>query len=51
MLQKDDVIYYKLKLQKLLKEAENNEITVEVKDNSIMFIDKNTGEMAGIYYA
>jgi len=49
MLQKDDVVYYKSKLQKLLKEAEDNKITVEIKDKSIMFIDKISGEMAGIY--
>lgn len=51
MLQKGDVVYYKVHLQQLLKEAKNNKIIVEIKDNSIMFIDKNTGEMAGIYYA
>lgn len=47
MLQRDDVVYYKSKLQKLLKEVEDNKITVEIKDNSVMFIDKCNGEMAG----
>lgn len=47
MLRKDDVVYYKVKLEKLFEEAKQNNIIVELKNERILFIDKNIGECAG----
>lgn len=47
MLRKDDPVYYKNKLQKLLKEAEDNNI--EVYFDFVEFKDEDTGDVAGVY--
>ena len=49
MLTKDDPVYYKLKLQKLLKDAKDNNISVEIKNNAVIFFDKVTGEIVSVY--
>lgn len=49
LLTKDDPVYYKLKLQKLLKDAKDNNISVEIKNNEeIYFFDQQTGEIASV---
>lgn len=36
-LRKDDPVYYKVQLQKLLKQAVDNGLSVEIKENEISF--------------
>jgi len=48
MLRKDDVVYYKVKLQKLLEEAKQNNIVVKLNNERILFIDKSIGECASV---
>jgi len=48
MFRKDDVVYYKTKLQKLFKDAKDNEIKIEIKDGVVLFLDKQTGEIASV---
>lgn len=44
MLTKDDPVYYKIKLQKLLKDAKDNNLIVEIKNDIIIFANKETKE-------
>jgi hypothetical protein len=49
MLTKDDVVYYKTKLKKLLEDAKENKIRFEVINNdTIYFFDDETGEMGTV---
>lgn len=36
-LRKDDPVYYKVQLQKLLKQTVDNGLSVEIKENEISF--------------
>lgn len=47
-MKQKNVSYYSDKFQKLVKEAENNNIFIEIKSNTIIFIDKNTGEIISL---
>ena len=49
MLTKNDPVYYKIKLQKLFKDAKDNNITIEIKNNAVIFFDKETGEIVSVY--
>lgn len=48
MLTKDDVVYYKTQFNKILKDAKNNNIIVEIKNNIILFKDEQTGEITSV---
>lgn len=48
MLTKDDVVYYKVKLQKLFKEAKVHNIRIDIKDGTVLFFNKETGEIAQV---
>ncbi|MDD3040414.1 hypothetical protein [Bacteroides sp.] len=46
MIKKNDVVYYKVKLQKLFQEAKSNGIEIELGLKEIAFTDKGTTERA-----
>ena len=47
MLRKDDSVFYKIKLQKLIQEAKDNNL--EVYFDFVEFKDKVNGEVAGVF--
>lgn len=46
MLRKDDVVYYKKKLQELFKQASENNIEIELSNTEVSFIDNVSKERA-----
>lgn len=44
MLRKDDVVYYKVKLLDLIKEATNNGIKIELDTQQVSFYDNKSKE-------
>ncbi|MCE5220160.1 MAG: hypothetical protein LLF98_02535 [Clostridium sp.] len=47
-MKQQNVSYYSDKLQKLIRDAKNNNIHMEVRTNTIIFVDKNTGEIISL---
>jgi hypothetical protein len=47
ILSKDDVVYYKLKLKKLIEQAKKHDIDIELKESEVLFVS-NIGERAGV---
>lgn len=46
MLKKDDVVYYKVKLQELFNQAKENGIEIELGMKAVSFIDAKSKECA-----
>ena len=44
MLRKDDVVYYKVKLQELFKQAKENGLEIELGMKEVSFIDNKSKE-------
>ena len=44
MLQKDDVVYYKVKLQQLFKQAYENGLEIKLSTTEVSFIDNKSKE-------
>ena len=50
-LRKDDPVYYKVMLQRLLKQAKNNNLELSLgnrNDKSTLYFTADTGESAGV---
>lgn len=48
MLTKDDIVYYKVHLQQLFKEAKVHGIRIDIKDGAVTFFNKQTGEITQV---